>query len=120
MADIITTQDLSVEDTSKLKTGDMKRSYNMAKHPGGCPSGQHKVKGKCIPKGRTAEEVQKMPTKTVKGIKYHVDEKGTPVASTKLSRTKTYVEKRQEYLQTPEGKTAIDRLIKKHKAHGGK
>ena len=29
MADIITTQDLSVEDTSKLKTGDTKRRYNM-------------------------------------------------------------------------------------------
>jgi len=29
VADVITTQDLSVEDTSKLKTGDMKRSYNM-------------------------------------------------------------------------------------------
>jgi hypothetical protein len=29
VADIITTQDLSVEDTSKLKTGDTKRRYNM-------------------------------------------------------------------------------------------
>ena len=77
-------------------------------------------KGKYAIKGRTSEEVQKMPIKTVKGIKYHVDEKGTPVASTKLSRSKTYVEKRQEYLKTTEGKAAIDRLIKKHKAHGGK
>ena len=29
IADIITTKDLSVEDTSKLKTGDTKRRYNM-------------------------------------------------------------------------------------------
>ena len=31
MADIITTKDLSVEDTSKLKTGDTKRRYDMPK-----------------------------------------------------------------------------------------
>jgi hypothetical protein len=31
MADIITTQDLSVEDTSELKTGDTKRKYNVSK-----------------------------------------------------------------------------------------
>tara|TARA_Y100000034_G_C6711381_1_gene314251 strand:+ start:533 stop:718 length:186 start_codon:yes stop_codon:yes gene_type:complete len=29
VADIITTKDLSVEDTSKLKTGDTKRRYDM-------------------------------------------------------------------------------------------
>ena len=85
-----------------------------------CPSGERLYKGECIPKGRTSKEVQKMPTKTVKGIKYHVDKKGTPVASTKLSRSKTYVEKRQEYLKTPEGKANIKRLKKKHKAHLGK
>ena len=92
----------------------------MAKLNGGCPSGQRSYKGKCIPKGRTPEEVQKMPTKTIKGVKYHVDEKGTPVASAKLSRAKTYVEKRQEYMKSPEGKAAVKRLKKKHKAHGSK
>ena len=59
MADIITTQNLSVEDTSELKTGDTRRRYDMAKHPGGCPPGQHKVKGKCVPRGK---EVSKPKT----------------------------------------------------------
>jgi len=31
IADILTTKDLSVEDTSKLKTGDTKRKYNASK-----------------------------------------------------------------------------------------
>ena len=43
MADIITTQDLSVEDTSKLKTGDTKRNY------GKCPPGKKRVGNKCVP-----------------------------------------------------------------------
>ena len=50
MADIITTKDLSVEDKSKLKTGNTRRSYNMAIHQGSCPPGQHKVGGKCVPR----------------------------------------------------------------------
>ena len=33
MAGIITTKDLSVEDTSELKTGDIRKGYNMAKKP---------------------------------------------------------------------------------------
>lgn len=39
IADIITTKDLSVEDTSELKTGNTRRSYNMAIHQGKCPPG---------------------------------------------------------------------------------
>ena len=31
MAGIITTKDLSVEDTSELKTGDTRKEYNRAK-----------------------------------------------------------------------------------------
>ena len=50
IADIITTKDLSVEDTSELKTGNTRRSYNMAIHQGKCPEGQHEVGGKCVPK----------------------------------------------------------------------
>jgi len=50
MASIITTKDLSVKDTSKLKTGNTRRSYNMAVHQGDCPPGQHKVGGKCVPR----------------------------------------------------------------------
>tara|TARA_R100000008_G_scaffold79960_1_gene62028 strand:+ start:564 stop:722 length:159 start_codon:yes stop_codon:yes gene_type:complete len=43
MADILTTKDLSVEDTSELKTGDMKRNY------GKCPPGKKRVGNKCVP-----------------------------------------------------------------------
>ena len=43
MADIITTQDLSVKDTSELKTGDTKRNY------GKCPPGKKRVGNKCVP-----------------------------------------------------------------------
>ena len=43
MADIITTQDLSVEDTSELKPGDTKRNY------GKCPPGKKRVGNKCVP-----------------------------------------------------------------------
>ena len=50
MADIITTKDLSVEDKSELKTGNTRRSYNMAIHQGKCPPGQHEVGGKCVPR----------------------------------------------------------------------
>jgi len=42
MADIITTQDLSVEDTSELKTGDTKRKY------GKCPPCKKRVGNKCV------------------------------------------------------------------------
>ena len=46
MADIIGTKDLSVEDTSKLKTGDTRKGYNMK-----CPPGFKKNKdGKCLKK----------------------------------------------------------------------
>ena len=46
MADIFGTKDLGVEDTSSLKTGNMRRKYNMK-----CPSGYKKDKnGKCIKK----------------------------------------------------------------------
>ena len=31
MADIVTTKDLNVKDTSKLKTGDTRRNYNGGK-----------------------------------------------------------------------------------------
>ena len=43
MADIITTQDLSVEDTSELKTGDTRKKYNT------CPPGKKRVGNKCVP-----------------------------------------------------------------------
>ena len=56
MADIITTQDLSVEDTSKLKTEDTKRRYDMPKacvdrliKDGHSPEAAHKL---CYPKGK--------------------------------------------------------------------
>ena len=43
MTDIITTQDLSVKDTSELKTGDTKRHY------GKCPPGKKRIRNKCVP-----------------------------------------------------------------------
>ena len=43
MTNIITTQDLSVKDTSELKTGDTKRKY------GKCPPGKKRVGSKCVP-----------------------------------------------------------------------
>ena len=43
MADIITTQDLSVEDTSELKTGDTRKKDNT------CPPGKKRVGNKCVP-----------------------------------------------------------------------
>ena len=47
MADIFTTKDLSVKDASSLKTGDMRKGYNMK-----CPAGYKKDKnGKCIKNG---------------------------------------------------------------------
>jgi len=46
MADIFGTKDLGVKDTSSLKTGDMRKGYNMK-----CPSGYKKDKnGKCVKK----------------------------------------------------------------------
>ena len=43
MTDIITTQDLSVEDTSELKTGDTRKKSNT------CPPGKKRVGNKCVP-----------------------------------------------------------------------
>ena len=43
MTDIITTQDLSVEDTSELKTGDRRKKYNT------CPPAKKRVGDKCVP-----------------------------------------------------------------------
>ena len=46
MADIVTTKDLNVKDTSSLKTGDMRKGYGT-----NCPSGFKKNKnGKCVKK----------------------------------------------------------------------
>jgi len=46
MADIFGTKDLGVEDTSSLKTGNMRRKYDTK-----CPVGYKKDKnGKCIKK----------------------------------------------------------------------
>ena len=46
MADIFGTKDLSVKDTSELKTGDMRKGYGTK-----CPSGYKKDKnGKCVKK----------------------------------------------------------------------
>ena len=46
MADIFGTKDLSVKDTSSLKTGDVRKKHNML-----CPPGFKKNKnGKCIKK----------------------------------------------------------------------
>ena len=56
MASIITTKDLSVKDTSKLKTGDTRKEYNMAKKKGTCPPGKHMVKGKCVPKKKSSSK----------------------------------------------------------------
>ena len=56
MTNIITTKNLSVEDTSKLKTGDTRKEYNMAKKKGGCPPGKHMVKGKCVAKKKSSSK----------------------------------------------------------------
>ena len=53
MASIITTKDLSVEDTSELKTGGMRK---MAKKKGGCPPGKHMVKGKCVARKKSSSK----------------------------------------------------------------
>ena len=46
MADIFGTDDLGAEDTSPLKTGDMRKGYGTK-----CPSGYKKDKnGKCVKK----------------------------------------------------------------------
>ena len=46
MADIVTTKDLNVKDTSSLKTGDMRKGYGTK-----CPSGFKKNKNaKCVKK----------------------------------------------------------------------
>ena len=50
MTSIITTEHLSIKDTSELKTGNTRRSYNMPIHQGKCPEGQHEVGGKCVPR----------------------------------------------------------------------
>ena len=44
MADIFGTEDLGMEDTSKLKTGNMRRKYAKSK----CGKGYKNVKGKCV------------------------------------------------------------------------
>ena len=46
MADIIKTEDLGKKDASKLKTGNMRRTYSKAK----CGKGYKKVKGQCVKK----------------------------------------------------------------------
>ena len=46
MADIFGTEDLGIEDTSKLKTGNMRRQYAKSK----CGKGYKKVNGKCVKK----------------------------------------------------------------------
>jgi len=46
MADIFGTNDLGVEDTSPLKTGDTRRKYAKAK----CGKGYKKVNGRCVKK----------------------------------------------------------------------
>ena len=47
MADLFGTKDLSVKDTSSLKTGDMRKGYGTK-----CPIGYKKDKnGKCVKKG---------------------------------------------------------------------
>ena len=56
MADMITTKNLSVEDTSELKTGDTRKEYNMAKKKGGCPPGKHMVKGQCVVKKKRSSK----------------------------------------------------------------
>ena len=53
MASIITTKDLSVEDTRELKTGGMRK---MAKKKGGCPPGKHMVKGKCVARKKSSSK----------------------------------------------------------------
>ena len=70
MADIINLSDVSTEDDSKLKTGG-RRSYKMAIHKGGCPSGEHLVKGKCIPrkKGKKDYGIKRLSPEEVKEYK---------------------------------------------------
>ena len=46
MADIFTTTDLGVKDSSKLKTGDTRRKYAKSK----CGKGYKEVNGKCVKK----------------------------------------------------------------------
>ena len=46
MADIFGTQDLGIEDNSKLKTGNVRRQYSKSK----CGKGYKKVNGKCVKK----------------------------------------------------------------------
>tara|TARA_Y100000296_G_C5008278_1_gene173763 strand:- start:309 stop:449 length:141 start_codon:yes stop_codon:yes gene_type:complete len=46
MADIFRTQDLDMEDTSKVKTGNARRKYGKTK----CGKGYKKVNGKCVKK----------------------------------------------------------------------
>ena len=45
MADIFGTNDLSVPDTSPLKTGDTRKKYGSK-----CPPGYKKKNGKCVKK----------------------------------------------------------------------
>ena len=59
MADIIGLQDVSSKDTSSLKTGNLKRSYNMPKEcvdrlvkQGKSPKEAHKL---CYPKGKKSK-----------------------------------------------------------------
>ena len=46
MADIFGTKDLGTEDSSKLKTGNMRRKYGKSK----CGKGYKNVNGKCVKK----------------------------------------------------------------------
>ena len=46
MANIFGTEDLGAEDTSKLKTGNVRRQYSKSK----CGKGYKKVNGKCVKK----------------------------------------------------------------------
>ena len=68
IADIITTKDLSVEDTSKLKTGDTKRRYDMPKE---CVD-------RLIKQGKSAKEAHKLcypKDKPKKSKQTHRDER---------------------------------------------
>ena len=46
MTNIFGTEDLGTEDTSKLKTGNLRRQYAKSK----CGKGYKKVNGKCVKK----------------------------------------------------------------------
>jgi len=52
MADVFTTNDLSVPDDSELKTGDGRRKYNTKKK---CGKGYKLVDGKCVKKDSTLQ-----------------------------------------------------------------